>query len=319
MNAMNKITRSSNPLSLSVSRPRRARWELDPTPRLASPHRGFPPHATPNVVALSARHTQDGGCPAVVVPTASSLKWQPGAFFFPFPPFLPSCAVLMAPEGKRGVAVAAPPEAAEGFGERTRRSGSRWGGRRWRQRATMNNKFDAWVGGAALPDPPLPLRGAAPPRSLPAAPRRRRLGAGRARGDESRGRAQPRSSPPRARPGPARVLLPDPEGVRARGVGAVVRRHNPLLVAGHPSRCTAVGRAGRPGSRGPPYGPASRSSFLVLRREWGGWRDLWGAGRWRGVCSPEGLSLLCLGAWGAGWERVSKVTVTGLRVHQLSS
>lgn len=131
--------------------------------------------------------------------------------------------------------------------------------------------------------PPRRCWGAARPRFPPGAPRRR-LGAARARRDESRGRAQPRSSSP----SPARLLLPGPEGMRPRG-----RRSggtNLCSWRGVPHRAPPAGGGGE--GRGPPFDPASRSSFPAFRREWGGRRDLRGAGRWRGVCWPEGLLLL---------------------------
>lgn len=72
--------------------------------------------------------------------------------------------------------MAEPPEAAEEFRGRTQQGGSRWGERGWRrQRATMNNKFDAWVSPPSPPGRP-PLRGLHGPepwRRLPPLPRRR--------------------------------------------------------------------------------------------------------------------------------------------------
>lgn len=63
----------------------------------------------------------------------------------------PPCAVFRL-RGETREVMAEPPEAAEGFRWRTQQGGSRWGERGWRrQRATMNNKFDAWV------SPPAPL------------------------------------------------------------------------------------------------------------------------------------------------------------------
>lgn len=127
----------------------------------------------------------------------------------------------------------------------------------------------------------------------PAAASRRCPGAGRARRDESRDYAQPRACSrgpawPRGDAGP-------------RGVGG--------------GTATVPHR----GVAGPPRGPACLSSFPALLREWSGQREPWGAACWRGVCSPEALPLLCRGAWGAGWARVSRGAVTGVHVGPLNS
>lgn len=171
----------------------------------------------------------------------------------------PPCAALPLRRETREV-MAEPPEATEGFRWRTQQGGSRWGERGWRrQRATMNNKFDAWVSPRVPPErpPARGLHGPEPCRRFPLLPRRRAGGTRWVTG--LRGA-------PSLQPGPGPAL----RGCGAKGCG--------WWAGGSPA----------PGSREPPRGSACLSPFPALRREWGGRKDLWGAGCWRRVCCARG-------------------------------
>lgn len=164
---------------------------------------------------------------SIATPKMAALSWGAlPARSLPHPP----CAVFRL-RGETREVMAEPPEAAEGFRWRTQQGGSRWGERGWRrQRATMNNKFDAWVSPPApLDRPPVPgLHGPEPAGASRCCP-----GAGRARRDESRGYAQHRPCSrgpawPRGDAGPRGVgggLVAVPHrGVAGRLVAPLVSR-----------------------------------------------------------------------------------------------
>lgn len=146
---------------------------------------------------------------------------------------------------------------------------------------------------SVTPEPPQPTPDAGPARlRAPPAPRAAALAPG---GRDAMSHGATHS------PVPAAGARPGPEGMRDRGMWAVGWRRSRT----GESRAASWPRLSLAFS-GPSQG--------MGRAE----RDLWGAGCWRGVCSPEALPLLCWGAWGAGWERVSRVTVTGLHVGPLN-